>query len=149
MLYQIGPLTLDTRPFNVDDFSRKTGGDHAAKDVMGTLRPREFMGEGDETLTMSGQILPMKIGGLTELEMARSLCKGGTHVPVMRGDGLALGWFVIDSVAERHKHLMRDGVGFAVQYDLQLTRVPHDGPSASGNGSGGIMGMLMDLFEAL
>src|SRR5690606_13222732 len=86
MLYQIGTITLDTRPFNVDDVERSASADFAVKAVMGSLPVREFMGEGDEKLTITGALKPTKIGGLTELEALHEMRRSGQRVPVMRGD---------------------------------------------------------------
>lgn len=147
MLYQIGPLGLDTRPFNADAMTRAGGSDLAVKPLMNALPGREHMGEADEKITLSGQLLPTKIiGGLTELEMAHGLSRSGTPVPLLRGDGKAFGWFAIESVSEQHSHLMRDGVGFVVKYTLNLVRVE---PELGGGAAGGIVGMLLSLFEVL
>ena len=148
MLFQIGPLTLDTMPFAAESFSRSAGADLAPKDVMGGLRPREFMGEADESVTISGQLLPTKLGGMTELELAYSLSTSATKVPLMRGDGRMLGWFVIEKVSEQHADLTRFGIGFKVRYTLTLTRVSTDGAVGS-SAAGGIVGMLLNLFGAL
>jgi phage protein U len=148
MLYQIGPLGLDTRPFSADAMTRSGGADLATKALMNTLQGREFMGEADEKITITGQLLPTKIGGMTELEMAHGLSRSGTVVPVMRGDGKMFGWFVIESVSEQHADLSRYGVGFTVKYSLDLVKVKTD-QSASAGGSAGIVGMLLSLFEAL
>lgn len=148
MLFQIGPLTLDTIPFAAESFSRNAGADLAVKPVMGGLQPREFMGEADESITISGQLLPTRLGGLTELELAYSLSTSGTKVPLMRGDGRMLGWYVIEKVSEQHSDLTRFGVGFVVRYTLSLTKVSTDGAVGSSQ-AGGLVGMLLNLFEAL
>lgn len=148
MLFQIGPLTLDTFPFSVDSFGRSGGADLASKDVMGGIRPREFMGEADETITLVGTLLPTRIGGLTELEMAYSLSRSGTKVPLMRGDGVMLGWYAIEKVSDQHSDLTKFGVGFVVKYTLSLVKVPTDGAVGSAD-AGGLIGMLLNLFEAL
>ncbi len=143
MLYQLGPLTLDTRPFNADDVSRSTSADFATKALMGTLPGREFMGEGDDKLTISGQLLPFKTGGLTELEFAHSMRRSGQLLPVMRGDGVMLGWFAIEGIQESHSELMRNGVGFLVKHSISLVKVGPEGAAA-----GGIVGAILSLFSA-
>lgn len=148
MLFQIGPLTLDTFPFSADSFDHQGGADLAAKDVMGGLRPREHTGEADDSVTISGQLLPTKLGGLAEMELAFSLSTSATPVPLMRGDGRVLGWYVIEKVSEKHTDLTRFGVGFVVRYTLSLTKVGTDGAMGSG-AAGGVVGMLLNLFEAL
>ncbi|MGY6703167.1 phage tail protein [Roseinatronobacter sp.] len=143
MLYQIGTLTLDTRPFSADDVNRSASADFAVKPLIGAMQAREFMGEGDDTLTISGQLLPFKTGGLTELEVAHQFRKSGQRLPVMRGDGKMMGWFVIESIQERHSELMRDGVGFVVKHQIQLARVGPEGAASS------IIGALLSLFGVI
>lgn len=146
MLYQVGPVTVDTFPFSADEMSRSGLADLPAKPVMGTRPPREFMGPGEDKVTLSGQLLPSKIGGLTELAALQSLRDAGTQVPVMRGDGTMLGWYAISGISERHTDLLRDGVGFRVRYTLDLVRVGGEPSRSSGSG---IVGMLLSLFEGL
>lgn len=148
MLFQIGPLTLDTIPFAAESFTRAGGADMAVKPVMGGLQPREHMGEADESITLSGQLLPTRLGGLTELEIAYGLSTSATKVPLMRGDGRMFGWYVIEKVNERHSDLTRFGVGFVVQYSLALSKVTTDG-AVGGAQTGGLVGMLLNLFEGL
>lgn len=146
MLFQIGPVTLDTRPLGPTGFSRDSGADLATKPVMGRLQPREFMGEADQHMTITGQILPTRLGGLPDLEQLHSLSRTGTKLPVMRGDGTMLGWYVIEKVTEQHQDLTRYGVGFVVAYSLNLVKV--DAENAIGNAqAGGIVGLLLSLFE--
>lgn len=143
MLYSIGALTLDTRPFSVETVQRSTSADFADKATMGGIAAREFMGEGEDKLTLSGQLLPFKIGGLTELEMAHSMRRAGQKLPVLRGDGVRLGWYVIDKIGENHEELMRDGVGFFIKYTIDMTKVSADGASKS------VITTILSLFGKL
>ncbi|HEV7293119.1 MAG TPA: phage tail protein [Devosia sp.] len=143
MLYQIGSLTLDTRPFNADEMGRSAGADFAVKSLIGTLPGREFMGEGDDKITLSGQLLPFKTGGLTELDMAHEFRRSGQRLPVMRGDGKMYGWFAIESVEESHSELMRNGVGFVVKHSISLIKVGPEGASPN------ILGTILSLFNAV
>lgn len=141
MLYQIGSQTLDTRPFNADEMTRSASADFAAKALIGTLPGREFMGEGDDKLTLSGQILPFKVGGLTELEVLHGFRQSGQRLPVMRGDGKMFGWFAIESISESHRDLMKDGVGFRVMHTISLIKVGPEGASPN------IISGLLSLFD--
>lgn len=143
MLYSIGALTLDTRPFGVDEVQRTGTVDFAEKPLIGTMPSREFMGEGADKITLSGQLLPFKTGGLTELELAKSMMLAGRPLPVLRGDGARLGWFTIDKISEGHKELMRDGVGFFIRHSMELTK---DRPDAA---SPAVIGTILSLFGLL
>jgi phage protein U len=143
MLYLIGALNLDTRPFSIDEVQRTMSADFADKPIVGGRVVREFMGEGEDKIILSGQILPFKTGGLTELELAKSMMLAGRPLPVLRGDGARLGWFTIDKITEGHKELMRDGVGFFVRHSIELTKVSPEGASPS------VIGTILSLFGLL
>lgn len=144
MLYMIGTLSFDTRPFNADSMDRSATADLAEKPVIGGLAPSEFMGEGNDKITLSGLLLPSKIGGLTELEIADQMRKAGARVPVMRGDGKRIGTFSIIKLGEKHTKLMRDGVGFSVSYSIKLKKV-----QADRDGAIAVISGLLSLFDAL
>lgn len=141
MLYQIGTITLDTRPFNADKMTRSSGASLPAKAVMGSLQRREFTGEGDDKIQLSGQLLPLHLGGLNELELAHGYRRAGQRIPVMRGDGKMMGWFAIESISEEHTNLYRDGVGMTVKYTISLVRTQV--------GTANIVQSLLSLFNAL
>ena len=145
MLYTLGALTLDTRPFSVESMERDADAAVVAKLVMGILPPKEFMGEGEEDITLSGQLLPLKIGGLDELEIAHEMRRKGARFPVQRGDGWRPGWYAITKVRERHEDLTRQGVGFVVKHTITMVKVQPD----AGAGQQIISGLLISLFDGL
>ena len=141
MLYQIGPVEVDTRPFNADAASFSGGASFAVKPLLNNRPSREKTGEGDERLTLSGQLLPFKTGGLSQLEILHSFRKAQMRLPVMRGDGKMMGWFAIEKIRESHKELMKNGVGFVVTYSIKMVR--------TGPGGAGIVAGLVSAFSAL
>ncbi|MCF1502894.1 phage tail protein [Afifella sp. H1R] len=143
MLYMIGTLTLDVA-LNVDTVDRDASADLATKPVIGGLEPSEFMGEGKDEFILSGQLLPTKIGGLDELEIAHQMRRDGTRVPLMRGDGSRLGTFAITRIAEKHEDLVATGVGFRVRHTITLKKVQPDAAA----GRQVIFGLL-SLFGAI
>lgn len=138
MLYMLGTLSIDTRPFSIDDMQRTASADIASKALIGAFPAKEFTGEGDDEITLSGQLLPTKIGGLDELEMAHEMRRGGTKFPLQRGDGTRLGWFAITRITESHTDLTRNGVGFVVKHTIVMTKVRPD----TGAGQQVITGLL-------
>jgi len=61
LLYMLGSLVMDTRPFNADEMSRDASADIASKPVMGSLPAKEFMGEGNDKVTLSGQLYRQRL----------------------------------------------------------------------------------------
>lgn len=138
MLYMLGTLALDTRPFNADAMERTASADLAAKPVIGGLEPSEFMGEGADEITLSGQLLPTRIGGLSELEIAHQMRRSGARFPLMRGDGVRLGTYAITRITESHRNLTREGIGFTLDHAITMKKVQPD----AGSGQQIIMGLL-------
>ncbi len=142
MLYSIGTIQIDTRPFSIDAVERSASADFALKPFLGSLPGREFMGEGEDKLTISGKLLPSKVGGLTELEALHAFRMSGERLPVRRGDG-KFGWYVIEDIRESHSSLGRDGIGFEVAHSVTLAKVSPDGASPN------IIGALLSIFGAI
>lgn len=138
MLYMLGTLTIDTRPFSIDEMQRTASADIASKPLMNAFPGKEFTGEGDDEITLSGQLLPTKVGGLNELEIAHEMRRSGTRFPLQRGDGTRLGWFAITRITENHTNLTRNGVGFVLKHTIVMTRVQPD----AGSGQQVISGLL-------
>ncbi len=144
MLYMLGALMMDTFPFNVDKVEVSGRADWAKKPVMGGIRPGEFMGDGGKTLNLSGQLLPIRIGGLVELEIADYMRRTGQVFPVMRGDGKPMGNYFIKSTKQTHKVLERDGVPFVIDYQIVLNQEPDEIPLAVG-----LIPDLISVFDLL
>lgn len=143
MQYLLGAVSLDTRPVSADSFSRTGTGGMVAKPVIGGRQRKEFTGEGEDDLVITGTLVPSRTGGLSQLETLHAMRRRGARFPVMRGDGVRLGWYSIKELAEDHQDLGPDGVGFIVAYSVTLEQAeerPGDGQS--------IIGALLSLFAA-
>lgn len=131
MLYMLGPIAFEVWPYNTHEVSHDAKTDYAAKDVLGARRPNEYVGEGDETIKLSGRMLPEKVAGALEMhDMMQGIRQSGQAQFLLRGDGTPLGWFVIESVSTRSKHLNGSGVGQFIEFDILLKR--DDPPQAAG-----------------
>lgn len=144
MLYLLGAVTIDTKPFSIDTMERESGVSVASKPVIGGRERKEFTGEGEDTITLSGQILPMRIGGLSELETLHEMRRKGQRFPLMRGDGFRFGWYYIAEIAESHSELARNGVGHVVSHRIVLNQTEEEG----GDGQQ-IISSLLGLFGAI
>lgn len=89
MLYMIGTLALDTRPFGVDSMSRDADASVVAKPLIGSAPAKEFTGDGEDDITLTGQLVPSRIGGMDALETLHQMRRSGTRFPLMRGDAPA------------------------------------------------------------
>lgn len=122
MLLMLGALAFEVWPFNPVGTGSESGGDYVEKPVMGRRPPLEFVGEKSETFTITVKLFPDKLGGLGSLNMLHAIRKSGIPQYLMRGDGVPLGWMVVDSVSEKSEHLNARGVGQVIDVDISLRR---------------------------
>jgi phage protein U len=140
MLYQLGNVQFEVAPLNLHEVSRGVGADFAAKDIVGAPRPREFVGEADETFTLSGKVFPAHFGGIGGLAALESMARRGEPQMFVRGDGSVFGWFLVERVKTKSSYLDRASVGRLIEVEITLTHSPE---AAS---AGSMRSMLMSLF---
>jgi phage tail protein len=124
MLYQWGTLQFDMQPFNIHEADHMTDSDWARKEIAGAAVYREWVGEGDEEITLRGRVFPHRLGGLTELEILESFRRAGQAEQLIRGDGFVLGWYVLERLARSHRFLGADGIGQLIQFEGSFARCP-------------------------
>lgn len=139
MLYMVGSVMVEVVGFNVTETDGAFEAGFAEKAVVGRRPILEAVGEGPETLSLSGRLFPEKFGGLGEVEQLQAQRQAQMAIPVMRGDGTPLGFFVITGLSQKHTKLDRGGVGKIVDIEIKLKR--SDPP-----GAGAIGSFLNDLF---
>lgn len=138
MLMKIGLVECDMA-FNVDRLARETAHDYAEKPVVGAMPPLEDVGIGPESLTVSGRLIPGKLGGLGTLEILRRAQTTGAPQFVLRGDGTVFGFYVLLSINEDHSFLDREGVGQVVDIAVKMQKSAAPNPA----------GFFESLFGAL
>lgn len=139
-LYQLGAIQFQVMPVNLQEVERETGGDWAAKDVVGARRPQEYMGPADDTITLAGCVFPHKFGGASGITALHGMAEAGQPQMLVRGDGTVFGWYVLKRVSETNGYLDAVGVGRFIEFEVELLRAPL-GPSVAG-----MMSMLTNLF---
>lgn len=140
MLAQLGNLQFTVAPFNMNGNDHDAGASFASHEVIGRMPTLEFVGEAPESWRIQGTIFAKELGGMEELAILQSMRRSGTPQFFMRGDGVPMGWFVVESVRERSRYLDRDGVGRAIEFEIVVKRA--DAPNASG-----AFNSLFSLFQ--
>jgi uncharacterized protein len=140
MLFMIGAVPIEVWPFNAHEGSSSNEATFAEKAVLGRRPILEAVGDGASTLKFSGRLFPKKLGGLAELDQMQAQRAAQYAVPVMRGDGTPLGWFVITQVDVKSSHFAADGIGKVLEVEISLKQSDPPGPV-------GIGAILSSLFN--
>lgn len=120
-LFEMGKL-----PF--EQLQRKTDWRHARSARVGARAATQFVGPGDEMVSLSGAVYLELSDGRVSIDELRDLAETGDAMPLVDGSGIVYGNFVITSVDERHAHLMSDGTPRRIDFGLDLLRVDDTAP---------------------
>lgn len=140
MLCQLGSVQFTVAPFNMHETDHDAGADFAWHEVIGRMRPGEFVGEANEGWTIRGRLFPERFGGLSELSAMHAMRRSGVAQFFMRGDGVPMGWVVIERLTEKSTYIGPNGVGRVIEFEATLKR--SGGPDAAG-----IFNMLVGIFS--
>lgn len=129
MLMSLGPIRFEVHPFNATQYGHDHETGFAEKPVLGARPSLEWVGEGQESWSITAIIFPHKFGGLGDLKKLYQARAAGRPLYLMRGDGSQMGWVVIDRVSERSSYLDGKGIGRVVEIDIAVRRAakPSDG----------------------
>jgi phage protein U len=122
VLYRLGGVTFEVAPLNTHEISRTAGADFAEKPVLGRRPELEFVGPGAEEWSFSGSVFPARFGGEENLASLDAAREAGLPLPLVRGDGVPHGWFVISGLRDTRKFLDARGVPQQIEYELSLKR---------------------------
>lgn len=124
MAYGMFVFSLGTTAYQ--ELQRQTSWRQTGQGRVGARPARQFLGPGEDTITLTGTLLPQFTGGQMHLDHLRTMANQGAAWPLIEGTGTYYGLYVIESMSERKSHQMRDGAAQQIQFDLTLQRVDED-----------------------
>ena len=119
-LFEIGTL-----PF--EELQRRASWTHARSARIGARDAVQFVGVGEETITLSGATYTELADGRVSLDELTRMADTGDRFPLLDGTGTIFGDFVIEQVDQRHTALLPDGTPRRIDFGIDLLRV--DDPS--------------------
>ena len=132
-------FSLYTVPYQ--QLQRQLAWRHPANSRIGARPTRQFIGRGEETITLSGVLYPELTGGKLSLEMLEAMADEGKAWPLIEGTGLVYGLYVIEEQASTHSEFFPDGAPRKIEFSLKLARVDDD-PSLMGTVGKQLIGLL-------
>lgn len=127
-------FALDTLAYQ--EMRRSTAWRHPSNSRVGARPARQFLGPGDETITLSGLQAPEHFGNRRTIDKLRQMGDTGAAYALVNGAGEVFGAWVIESVEETGTLFIREGLPRRIEFTLQLARVDDRQADPSG-GTGG------------
>ena len=131
---------LQTLPYqNID---RSTNWRYPTNSRVGRRPAMQFLGPGEDTLTISGSLRPEITGGQLTLAMLRYMADGGKAWPFIQGNGICYGMYVIEEVTERGAEYFADGSPRVIDFSVKLKRADDNMPDVVGTFTPELLAML-------
>ncbi|SDK67492.1 phage tail protein [Billgrantia gudaonensis] len=129
MMMTFGMFVFGLSTAAYQELQRQTAWRHQAQGRVGRRPARQFLGIGEESITLNGTLLPQFTGGQQSLDQLREMANQGAAWPLIEGTGTYYGLYVIASLNERKSNFMRDGAAQQIEFDLTLERIDEDDAS--------------------
>lgn len=113
-------FSLDTLPYQ--QLRRKRAWRYASNRRVGKRSARQYAGEEDETIQLSGVLLPELTGGDLSLSVLEAMADQHTAWPLIEGTGHIYGMFTVDDIDTTRTLFFRDGAARRIEFTIGLTR---------------------------
>lgn len=122
-LLTIGLFVFGLPRLVYQDLERRAAWRWGESERFGARGAAQFLGAGDETITLAGVLVPEIAGSFSDIERLREMAATGETWPVVLGNGQVLGDFRIISVDDHWQNIVDNGLPRRVDFNVELKRV--------------------------
>lgn len=127
-LLAIGMFVFGIPRLAYNELERRASWRWGQNERYGSRAAAQFLGPGEEKLTLNGVLVPEIAGSYSDIERLREMAASGEAWPVILGNGEELGYFVILNVDERWRHIIAGGRPRLLDFAVDLNRVEPEQP---------------------
>lgn len=122
MMMILGMFVFSLPTLAYHELQRQTEWKHASTARVGMRDAHQYVGPGDDTITLSGWVAPELTGSLYSLDALRMMADTGKSWILIQGTGRILGTFRITSMTEGRTILTGSGDARRVEFSIALKR---------------------------
>ncbi|MDE1190001.1 MAG: phage tail protein [Pantoea sp.] len=123
MMMALGMFIFSLETLVYQELQRQTEWRHGSTSRIGTNPARQFLGRGDDSITLPGVLLPALAGTPLSLDTLRYMADTGKAWPLVEGTGRILGIWVIESINETRTLFFQDGAARRIEFTIALKRI--------------------------
>lgn len=123
MMLALGLFVFMRQTLPFQTMNRTSGFNWKNNARVGKRAAYQYIGPGDDTIDISGELYPELTGGTLSLAAVRLMADQGMAWPLIDGTGMIYGMYVITSVTENGSLFYSDGSPRKISFTLKLTRV--------------------------
>lgn len=131
MLMALGLFVFGMRTLPYQQLQRQVSWRHPTNSRVGARPSAQFVGRGDEIITLSGVLYPQITGGRISLAALEAMADEGLAWPLIEGTGWVYGLFVVEELATTSTAFFPDGAARKIEFTIKLKRTDDD-PSLLG-----------------
>lgn len=146
MMLSLGMFVFSLSTLAYHELQRQTNWRHASNSRVGTSPALQFVGRGEDTITLPGIILPELAGSVLSLDALRLMANTGKAWPMVEGTGRIYGLWVIESLSETKTVFFRDGTPRRIEFTVTLKRTDDDRIDLLGAATGTGLNILRGLL---
>lgn len=121
-LLAIGLFVFGMDRLSFETLERSASWKHGFTDRFGARAAGQYLGPGEEKITLNGMLVPEIAGTFGEIERLREMAGAGEVYPVVLGDGTVLGHYRIVNVDDRWSNLIAGGRPRTTEFAVDLIR---------------------------
>lgn len=134
-LMAFGPFAFGMQTAAYDELRRQMQFKHGAAVRVGERDNYQYLGAGEEIVTLSGTVAPGMTGTLASITQLENMGLGGQAYVLVDGAGYVYGVYFIQSLETTQRYLLPDGTPRRLDFALTLCRsdnLPADEPTRNG-----------------
>lgn len=128
MLMVLGLFVFDVKTAPFSQLERSNQWRWAGHNPVGNHPSHQFLGRGENTITITGTLMPEFTGGPLSLKVLEMMGDTGNAWLLMRGNGDVYGYWLIENINEQESYHLRDGTAQKIDFSINLKR--YDGDNA-------------------
>lgn len=126
MMLSFGMFPFEIGTLAYQELARSRAWRYGRTARFGTREASQYLGPGDDKVTLSGAIIPGLSGSFWSIEKLAQMGDEGLAWPLVDGSGSVLGHYVLDQLDHKASTFMVDGKARKGDFTLTLTRVADD-----------------------
>jgi phage protein U len=123
MMMSLGMFIFSLETLAYQELQRQTEWRHGSTSRIGTNPARQFLGRGEDSISMPGILLPALAGTTLSLDTLRAMADTGKAWPLIEGTGRILGIWVIENISETKTLFFQDGAARRIEFTIALKRI--------------------------
>lgn len=125
MMAALGQFVFGLPTLAYTELQRSLEWRHPSNSRVGNRPARQYVGQGDDKITLTGLLVPEFMGDRKALDRLTEMANAGKAYNLCTGGSSAepMGAWVIESISYTGSRFVREGVARRVEFTINLTRV--------------------------